>query len=62
MSIPLQGKPEPRAGDYVITRASDTPEQRADAERTLRANGCVRFRAETLPDGRLVAHGYLRAN
>lgn len=53
--------PEPRDGDYVITRASDTPEQRADAERVLRANGCRQFRAEVLEDGRMVVHGYLRS-
>ena len=60
MSIPMQ-PPTPPVGEYVITRSSDTPEQRADAERVLRANGCLRFRAETLPDGRMVVHGYLRA-
>ena len=54
--------PKPRVGDYVLTRASDTLEQRADAERVLRQNGCKQFRAEPLPDGRLVVHGYLRAN
>jgi hypothetical protein len=51
----------PPDGDYVITRGSDTPEQRADAEQTLRANGCQRFWHDTLPDGRLQAHGYVRA-
>jgi hypothetical protein len=51
---------KPRDGDYVVTRASDTPEQRADAERVLRANGCRQFRAEVLDDGRMIVHGYLR--
>lgn len=59
MTIPMQPLAPP-VGEYVITRAQDTAEQRADAERVLRANGCKRFRAETLADGRMVVHGYLR--
>lgn len=51
----------PPDGDYVVTRAHDTPEERADAEQTLRANGCLRFWYQTLDDGRLQAHGYMRA-
>lgn len=51
----------PADGDYIVTRAHDTPEERADAEQTLRANGCLRFHFETLMDGRLQAHGYMRA-
>ncbi len=48
-------------GDYIVTRGKDSPDQRSDAEQTLRANGCLRFRFETLEDGRLQAHGYMRA-
>jgi hypothetical protein len=51
----------PPDGDYVVTRAHDTAEERADAEQTLRANGCLRFWHTTLADGRLQAHGYMRA-
>lgn len=55
---PLNQKPPD--GDYVVNRSSDTPEQRADAEQTLRAQGCLRFRHEVLNDGRLLSHGYMR--
>ena len=51
----------PPTGDYVVTRARDTPEERSDAEQTLRVNGCLRVHFETLNDGRLQAHGYMRA-
>ncbi len=51
----------PTTGDYVVTRAHDTAEERADAEQTLRANGCLRFRHEPLEDGRVQTHGYMRA-
>lgn len=51
----------PPDGDYIVTRAHDTPEERSDAEQTLRANGCLRFWHETLGDGRLQAHGYVRS-
>lgn len=51
----------PPTGDYVVTRAHDTPEERADAEQILRANGCRRFRHEPSEDGRLQTHGYMRA-
>lgn len=51
----------PPDGDYVVIRAHDTPEEREDAEQTLRANGCLRFWHDTLADGRLQAHGYMRA-
>jgi len=49
-------------GDYVVLRVRDTPEERADAEQTLRAQGCLRFRHEPLEDGRLRSHGYMRAD
>lgn len=52
---------KPADGDYIVSRGTDTPEQRQDAEQTLRANGCLRFRFERLEDGRLQAHGYMRA-
>lgn len=51
----------PPIGEYVTTRIRDTEEERADAEQHLRANGCLRFRHETLVDGRLQSHGYMRA-
>ena len=55
-------KPQrPPDGDYIVTRAHNSLEERLDAEATLRANGCLRFWHETLPDGRLQAHGYMRA-
>lgn len=60
MAIAPMAHKEPD-GDYIVSRGSDTPEQRADAEQTLRANGCLRFRFEPLPDGRLQAHGYMRS-
>lgn len=60
MAIPPRPQ-RPPDGDYITTRVKDTPEERADAEQALRANGCLRFWHETLPDGRLQAHGYMRA-
>lgn len=51
----------PPDGVYITSRAHDTPEERTDAEQTLRANGCLRFWHETLGDGRLQSHGYMRA-
>lgn len=56
------GPPELACGDYVVTRASDTEEQREDARRVLLNQGCKRFRVENLPDGRITVHGYLRAS
>ncbi len=52
---------KPPTGDYVVTRAHASMEERLDAEATLRANGCQRFRHEPLEDGRLQSHGYMRA-
>jgi hypothetical protein len=60
MLNPFESKQE-RPGDYVVTRGSDTPEERADAAAILTANGCRRVRFESLEDGRVIAHGYLRA-
>lgn len=56
----LKDKPQPD-GDYVVFRSEDTPEARADADRSLYYQGCRRIRFVTMPDGRLQAHGYLRA-
>jgi hypothetical protein len=61
MSLNPFESPAPRCGDYVVIRASDTPEQRLDAEQLLARNGCKGVRFEVLDDGRLQAHGYLRA-
>lgn len=61
MSLNPNEPTKPACGDYVVTRSKDTPEERSDAERSLRANGCKRFRAETRPDGTMAVHGYLRA-
>jgi len=58
--------PELRSGDYVVTRAFDTPEERFDCARQLREQGCksVRFESEYSFDEdaqvNLRAHGYLR--
>lgn len=60
MALPPPGQ-RPPSGDYITTRARDTSEERADAEQSLRANGCQRFHHETLSDGRLQTHGYVRA-
>lgn len=54
------GPVKQRDGDYVLIRACDTDENRDDAEKVLRANGCKALRFEELADGRLQAHGYLR--
>lgn len=48
-------------GDYVVSYGADTEDNRRDAEQTLRNNGCRRFRADVLEDGRMIVHGYLRA-
>jgi hypothetical protein len=50
---------EPKAGDYVTRRGRDTAEEREDARRVLRNQGCRGFRFELLPDGTMQAHGYL---
>lgn len=62
----IQPIPDPPAGDYVINFGDDTPENRAEAERILRNNGCQRFRVETAvamdSDARPIrVHGYLGA-
>lgn len=54
------GPVRPRDGDYVVLRSRNTDENRDDAEKVLRANGCKAIRFAELPDGRLQAHGYLR--
>lgn len=51
--------PQLKAGDYTTTRGTDNADERADAERVLRLNGCRSVRFETMTDGRLLAHGYL---
>lgn len=56
MNIPA---PQLRAGEYIVTRGSDTPAERDDARATLRRNGCKSVRFEPLEDGRLQVHGYL---
>lgn len=55
----IQPFPDQRPGDYVVTRGHDTPEERTDAERTLRAQGCRTFRHESTANGQLRSHGYL---
>ena len=50
-----------RAGEYIVTRGSDTDAERKDARLTLRRNGCKSVRFEPLDDGRLQVHGYLAA-
>lgn len=49
-----------RDGDYVVFRATDTPDMRANAATQLYDQGCKRIRFVQLDDGRLQAHGYLR--
>jgi phosphohistidine phosphatase SixA len=61
MSLNPFEPPAPRCGDYVVIRHSDTPEHREDAERQLANQGCKGVRFVVLEDGRLQAHGYLRA-
>lgn len=51
--------PQQQPGDYVLIRAVDNDDERADARRILRENGCRSVRFETLADGRLQAHGYV---
>lgn len=51
--------PKLRPGEYVVLRGADTAAERADAERSLRNQGCRSVRFETLADGRLQVHGYL---
>lgn len=50
-----------RAGEYIVTRGTDTEAERNDARITLRRNGCKSVRFEPLDDGRLQVHGYLAA-
>lgn len=52
----LVSKPD---GDYTVRRSQDNSEQRQDAERQLRENGCKRFRHDS-QDGKLVTHGWVR--
>lgn len=51
----------PPDGDYIVLRGQDNDEQRADAEQTLRNQGCKRFWHEPLDDGRVRIHGYMRS-
>jgi hypothetical protein len=53
--------PTPRAGDYVFNMGKDSEQDRIEAERLLKNQGCKQFRFEPLSDGRVIAHGYLRA-
>lgn len=62
MSLNPREQPKPRDGDYIITRVKDTEFERDDSEQYLKAQGCKGIRFVTLPDGRLQAHGYLRAS
>jgi hypothetical protein len=57
----IQPIADPPCGDYVVNFGADRPEIRDEAERILRNQGCKQFRHEVLTDGRLIAHGYLRA-
>lgn len=58
---PTPPAPALKPGEYVVLRGADTPEERQDAERLMRQNGCKRIRFEPLVDGRLQVHGYLAA-
>jgi hypothetical protein len=49
-----------REGDYVAVRGIDCEAERDDVTRLLKQNGCRSIRFDTLVDGRLQAHGYLR--
>lgn len=53
-------KRELRTGDYVLNRGADTPAERADCKRVMRANGCRTVRFEPR-EGLLFVHGYLAA-
>jgi len=53
--------PALKCGEYVLLRGADTVAERADAQRTLRNQGCKAVRFEQLADGRLQAHGYMAA-
>jgi hypothetical protein len=55
----LQLKPVPD-GDYVLTLGHSHDDAKAEARRTLRNNGCANIRYQIFPDGRMVAHGYLK--
>lgn len=48
-----------RAGEYTVIRGADTQDERNDARRVLRHQGCKSVRFEALADGRIVVHGYL---
>ncbi len=61
MSLNPHEPPKPRDGDYVVIRGVDSEFERGDAERQLANQGCRAVRFVTLDDGRLQAHGYLRA-
>lgn len=61
MALNLWEKPKLKDGDYVLMRGSDTEAEREDVARQLAENGCKFVRYEVLEDGRLQAHGYLRA-
>lgn len=51
--------PKLRSGEYTVIRGADTQAERNDARTVLRHQGCRSVRFETLPDGRIVVHGYL---
>lgn len=61
MNLQQPQPPALKPAEYCTTRGRDTPEERDDAGRVLRLQGCKSIRFETLNDGRLVAHGYLAA-
>lgn len=51
--------PRVKDGDYIMNFGQDTPENRAEAEKILRNNGCRSFVMEHAVAGHLIAHGFL---
>lgn len=53
---------EPPTGEYVRILYEDTEQTRIDGRELMRRQGCKAVRFETLDNGALQVHGYLRAN
>lgn len=53
---------EPPTGDYVRILYEDTEQMRTDGRELMRRQGCKGVRFETLDNGALQVHGYLRFN